>query len=53
MAKTKPQNVFKSGFGRVLGFLWEGFGTVWALFWALLGAWGLFFGCSKSAFFAA
>ena len=37
MAKTRPENVFKSGFRRVLGFIWEGFGTVWGLIWPLLG----------------
>ena len=53
MAKTRPQNVLKSGFGRVLGFIWEGFGTVWALFWALFGASGPFFGRSRSSFYKA
>ena len=29
------QNALKSGFGRVLGSIWEGVGTVWAVFSAL------------------
>ena len=51
MVKKRPQNALKSGFGRVLGFIWEGFGTVWAVFWSLLGTLGPFFWCSKSICF--
>ena len=43
----------KSGFGRVLGSIWEEFGTVWAVFWALVDAFRLFFGRSKSYLFEA
>ena len=35
------KNNLKNGFGRVLGSIWEGVGTVWAVFWTLLGC---FFG---------
>ena len=35
MRKRRPQNALKNGFGRVLGSIWEGVGTVWAVFWAL------------------
>ena len=35
MGKKRPQNALKNGFGRVLGSIWEGVGTVWAVFWAL------------------
>ena len=41
----------KSGFGRVLGSIWEGLGTFWGAFWALLGASWPLFGLSKSNFF--
>ena len=41
MGKRRPQNALKNGFGRVLGSIWEGVGTVWAVFWTLLGC---FFG---------
>ena len=41
MRKRRPQNALKNGFGRVLGSIWEGVGTVWAVFWTLLGC---FFG---------
>ena len=37
MGKRRPQNALKNGFGRVLGSIWEGVGTVWAVFWTLLG----------------
>ena len=42
-SKKKPQNALKHGFGRVLGSIWEGFGTFWSVFWALLGAFSPFF----------
>ena len=38
---------------RSLGLVWDGFGTLWAVFWALLGALGLIFGRSKSFLFRA
>ena len=41
MGKRRPQNALKNGFGRVLASIWEGVGTVWAVFWTLLGC---FFG---------
>ena len=34
-----------------MGSIWERFGTVWAVFWALLGAFSPFFWCSKLIFF--
>ena len=37
MVEKGTQNALKSGFGRVLGSIWEGVGTVWAVFWALFG----------------
>ena len=48
--KKSPQNASKSGFRRVLGFIWEGFGTVLGLFSTLLRDFWLFFGRSKSSF---
>ena len=41
VGKKRCQNGLKGGFGRVLGSIWEGVGTVWAVFWTLLGC---FFG---------
>ena len=35
--KKEPQIGLKSGFGRVLGSIWEGFGTLWGVSWVLLG----------------
>ena len=35
MRKKRPQNALKNGFGKVLGSIWEGVGTVWAVFSAL------------------
>ena len=49
--KKRPKNPLKAGFGRVLDSIWEGFGTVLAVFLALLGAFWAFFGCSKIIFF--
>ena len=40
----------KIGFGRVLGFIWQGFGTVLGLFSTLLRDFWLFSGRSKSSF---
>ena len=37
MGKKGTQIGLKSGFGRVLGSIWEGFGTLWGVSWALLG----------------
>jgi len=48
-ARKSPQIAFR----RVLGSIWEGFGAVWGLFWALLGASGPFFGPSRSSFYKA
>ena len=45
IAKYKPKNAFKSGFGRILGSIWEGFGTVLAVFWPLLRAFCRLFSC--------
>ena len=50
LGKYMPKNRFKTGFGRVLGSIWEGFGALWALFWVLLGDFGLFWGRSKPNF---
>ena len=36
-----------------MGSIWEGFGTVWGLFWALLGVFGSLFWSSKLNFFQA
>ena len=44
-----PQN----GFGMDLDSIWEGFGTVWDVSWALLGAFWSFRGRSKSNFLKA
>ena len=38
MGKQRQKNRSKIGFGRVLGPIWEGFGTVWAVLWLLLDA---------------
>ena len=40
----------KIGFGRVLASIWEGFGPVWGLSWALLGTFWWIFEPSKSSF---
>ena len=53
ISKKTSKNRTEIGFGRVLGFIWEGFGTVLGLFWALLAASWPFFGRSKSSFFQA
>ena len=51
--KTGQKIASKFDFGRVLGSIWEGFGTIWDLFWTLLGASGSFWGGSKSSFYRA
>ena len=48
-----PKNQLKIGFGKVLSSIWEGFGRVWGVSWAFLGAFWWFFGRSKSSFFEA
>ena len=48
VGKKRPGNCFKSGFGTVLGSIWEGVGTLWAAFWPILGAFWRFFGRSRS-----
>ena len=48
--KDRPENRFKIEFGRVLGSIWEAFGTVWGLFLAILGASGSFGKGSRSSF---
>ena len=53
VGKTRPKICSESGFGEVLGFVWDGFGTLWAVFWALLGALGVIFAHSKSFLFRA
>ena len=35
--KIKAKKYLKIGFGRVWGSIWEGVGTVWGVFLALLG----------------
>ena len=51
--KTGQKLASKFDFGRVLASIWEGFGTIWGLFWALLGASGSFWGDSESSFYRA
>ena len=46
----KIQNALKSGFGKVLGSIWERFGTIWGHFRALMGASWPFLGRSKTYF---
>ena len=41
----------KHGFGRVLGSIWEGFGTLWGVFWPLLGDFCSFFDVLNDVFF--
>ena len=53
MAKTKLQNCLKTGFGSVLGLIWERLGTVWGLSGPLLGDFCSYFERSKSSFFQA
>ena len=53
VGKKGAQNCLKSGFGRVLGSIWERFGTLWGIFWPLLDAFWLFFWRSKSYLFKA
>ena len=51
--QKNSKNRSKISFGRVLGSIWEGFGTVWGVFWTLLDASRPLFGRSKSNFFLA
>ena len=51
LGKHTPKNQSKTGFGRVLGSIWGGFGTLWALFWALLAALGSVLWPSKPTFY--
>ena len=51
IGKYRSKNRKKIGFGRVLGSIWEGFETVWGVFWALLDTFWLFFCWSKIIFF--
>ena len=44
LEKTSQKIASKFDFGRVLGSIWEGFGTIWSLFWTLLSASGSFSG---------
>ena len=46
--KNKRKNCSKIWFERVLGSIWEGFGTLWSVLGALLGAFWLLVGRSKS-----
>ena len=46
-------NHLKIGFGKVLGSIWEGSGSVCGVSWALLGPSWPFFGRSKASFFKA
>ena len=39
----KLQNMLKSGFGKVLGSIWERFGALWGVFWPLMGDFCSFF----------
>ena len=52
-AKKASKNRTKIGFGRVWGSIWEGFGTLLGLLWALLGGSWPFCGRSKSYIFRA
>ena len=49
--KNKRKNCSKIWFGRVLGSIWEGFGTLWSVLGPLLGAFWLLVGRSKSYLF--
>ena len=51
VGKKQPKNALKNEFWRVLGLIWEGFGTVLGIFWTLLGDFCSYFGRSKSCFF--
>ena len=51
--KIKAKNRLKIGFGKVLGFIWEGSGSVCGVSWALLGPSWPFFWRSKASFFKA
>ena len=53
MGKWKLKNHLKIGFGKVLGSIWEGSGSVCGVSWALLGPSWPFFGRSKASFFKA
>ena len=53
IGQERVKNRTKIGFGRVLGSIWEGFGTVWGVSRALLGASWPFFGRSKTHCFKA
>ena len=46
--KKHAKKHLKIWFGKVLGSIWEGFGTLWAALWHLLDAFWRFFGRSKS-----
>ena len=48
--KKEASKSLKNRFGESFGLHLGGFGTVWGLSWALLGASWLFFGRSKSGF---
>ena len=50
VAKLRPTNCLKFGFGSVLASIWEGFGTVWGFSQVLWGASWPLFGCSRSSF---
>ena len=49
--KKRLQHMLKSGFGRVLGSIWEGFGTLWGVFRPLLGDFCSFFDVLNDVFF--
>ena len=48
--KIKSKKNSRNGFGTVLAFIWEGVGTLWGIFWSLLGASWPFRGRSQSSF---
>ena len=53
LGKHDAKYGWKIEFRRVLGSIWEGFGPLWDVFWALLVALGRFCGPSKPTFLKA
>ena len=47
---VKLKDDLKIGFGKILGCIWDGFQTVWNVFWALFGDSWASLGRSKSTF---
>ena len=48
--KIRSKKNSRNGFGTVLAFIWEGVGTLWGVFWSLLGASWPFWGVQDRAF---